>query len=529
MNSTTKRIPGAKSIPAALLLTLALMMLLPGCAADGNGEGPDGARISADAPDWVRTGELPGYSQDQYIVELGISTPDHNQADAFDLAWHNGLEKISRRILARVQSEMKTVQRQVFENDTADFYEKVDIESKLETSELLAGSDRIRQWYDEETRTGYVLLANNRAKLSERLCKQAVDKKAEAIGYLESARGAGQDTSAALKSIVRARRALDVAQWNYVKVWGIGFAPGVKNRFEALYLAGTIQEVATEHDRLAGTVRLTPVEGNKQNAGLAGVLKQPVVVKVTGPGNRPLAGFPMTVKTLENNLDKATVIPHNDSTDDRGLFSFDLKELQSTGAHSNAVEVYLDYWTLEPRNDILPPHCTVTYLIPTRETTRIAVVIDETIDGQPNRRPHTASFIKDALSELGFHVIIPNTGKPARDVVDLTPTELAREFRNDCEYVIVGSAEAEFSSHESNIYWYYTRLMLNALELESGKTIPFELPMSQPTKGGGRSKNAALRKSLQNAANTANEELGAKFVARFETGAEWDEELQVEE
>jgi hypothetical protein len=520
----------------AALLSLAVpaILFLAACQATDSGrETTDIPAISPDAPRWVETGEVQGYPLGSYIRGRGVSSPEHTEADALALARVDALTQISEQIQTRVQSELSSIQREVAHNEKVESFEDVVIRSRLETSDLLAGADKVAEWYDADSGTGYVLMAMNRLKLSERLCNQASDKKKEAAGHLDSSRtaqGRG-DLGAGLKSLVRARRAMAVALSNHAKALAVGTTNELKQRFTALDLGAFFNEVVQEYDKLAGTIRLEAVSGNEQIASLSGTVRDPITVRVTGKGGKPLAGFPMKIKPGDENAEMVTAIPSADGTDAKGHYTFTLKELVSTGAHSNTVTVALDFEAIEPRTDLLPLSCTVTYLMPTKETTRIAVVIHETIGGKENANSHTASFIKSALTDLGFQVIRADIGQQPKTFVNLPPKALERALGGQCEYVIVGTAESSFSSNERGFICFRTRLVIDALELESGKTIHFEIPMEQATKGFGRSNEAAARESLKKAAlvmvgeNKPGKQgqLGEKFVARFESGAEWEE------
>jgi len=514
-------------------LAAAVILALPACKSTGNGGDGGNIAVSPDAPQWVKTGEVQGYPLGSFIRGRGVSPPEHTEADALALARVDGLTQISEQIQTRVQSELNSIQREVAHNEKVESFADVVIRSRVETSDLLAGANKVAEWYDANSGTGYVLMAMNRLALSERLCNQASDKKAEAAGQVDASKKAQErgDPGAGLKSLIRARRAMAVALSNHAKALAVGTTDELKKRFTGMDLGSFWNDVVQEYDTLAGTVRLEPVSGNEQVASLSGALKKPVTVRVAGRNGKPLAGFPVSVRPGEGAEDKVTVIPRADGTDGEGLFSFTLKELVATGAHSNTVTVALDYAAIEPRTDLLPLSCTITYLMPTKETTRIAVVIHETICGKENANSHTASFIKSALTDLGFQVIRPDIGQQPKSFVDQPPKALARALADQCEYVIVGTAESSLSSEDRGFICFKTRLVLDALELDSAKTIHFEIPMEQATKGFGKSDAEAARESLKNAAlvmvggSKPGEEglLGKKFVARFESDAEWEE------
>lgn len=520
----------------ALLVFLAMPLVLGvSCITTPNEKTPEnntGPTVS-NGPDWIRTGEVKGYPVGSFIRARGVSPPEHTETDAFDLARVNALTQISEQIMARVESQLDSIQRQIVHNDSIDSFEDVAINTRMETSELLAGATKVEEWYDPESGTAYAFLVMNRLALSERLCNQATDKRKEALGYLDSSRSAmkNQDFTNALKSIVHARRATAVALSNHAKALAVGTDKKQKGRFDALDLGGLWNDVVQDHDRQSSAIQLKVLSGNEQVANLSGNVKEQIVVKVTGPSDTPLAGFPMAVRLPEKIRDSATVIPRAETTNDKGLFAFSLKELAATGSHANAVKVELDFAAIEERSDAVPPSCTVTYLMPTMETTKIAVVIYETIQDKENPKSLMAEAIKVSLNDFGFQVTSPDlAGKSVKQVASMPMKALEKLFGSKYDYVIVGTVESTFSSNTELGICFKTHVSLDALELESSKTIPFAISKGQESKGFGNSNRQAAEDSLKKAARVMVGDgdkqrglLGEKFAARFESGGEWEE------
>jgi len=527
MNSSVKNL--------ALFLALASLFALgSSCVAtQGEKSTPDPISIDSNAPNWVKTGDVKGYPVGSFIRARGISSPEHTETDALDLARVDALTQISEQIMTRVKSQLDSIQRQVVHNDKIDSFEDVAINTRLETSELLAGANKVEEWYDPQTGTGYVFLVMNRLALSERLCNQANDKKKEALGYLDSSRSAWEnhEYTNALKSVVHARRAAAVALSNHAKAIAVGTDKKQKSRFDSLDLGGLWNDVVQDHDRQTSAVQMKVLSGNEQVANLSGNVKKEIVVKVTSRNGKPLSGFPVTVRLPEKISRSATVIPRAETTNDKGLFAFSLKELAATGSRANKVTVELDFAAIEERSDAVPPSCTVTYLMPTMQSTKIAVVIYETIEGRENPKSILGEAIKVSLNDLGFQVAFPDlSGKSIKQVAKMSSKAVEKLFGGKYDYVITGTAESTFSSKTPAGICFKTRVSLDAIELESSKTIPFKISRGQESKGFGGSNIAAAEESLEKAAKTMvgdggkeRGQLGEKFAARFESGAEWEE------
>jgi len=110
--------------------------------------------------------------------------------------------------------------------------------------------------------------------------------------------------------------------------------------------------------------------------------------------------------------------------------------------------VQLDFDSVAKGIRVPGPSLKITYVIPTKDNTRIGVLIHETIDGKENRLPHTEGTIKEALTDMGFQVIRIDPGAPKNNVVQLPLAQLRNRFLEQCEYLIVGVAEAEYSSDD---------------------------------------------------------------------------------
>lgn len=513
---------------APLFTALLAAILSVACLSDGGTGGSNPYGLGSDAPDWAQSGQVDGIPAGTYLVGHGVSSPGYVEADALDMAKLRGLEEISQQIEVKVKSEFTSKMKLVMDNDDIDQLTDVESFSKLESVEILAGAEIARKYYDKETGTGVVIVKMNRAKLSERLLRQATESQKQVnahLGFLGDSKSGG-DISAALKSLVHAHHGLVTALSKQGKAFAVGTTASQKSRFDALELAEFWNQVTREYDLLAGSLRLEPVSGNKQRAGLSGHIKNPIKVRVTWKG-QALAGFPAAVRLAD---DQGSVIVQNDTTDRSGLFTFELREMKATGQHSNTVTATLDFNAVEKKSTLAAPSCEVSYLMPTKKTTRIAVIFHETIDGQPISEPFTSSHLKETLGDMGFLIVTPELRKPVREVVRLSPRALADLLGDLCDYAIVGTAEATVSTqgsasayHRENwSIFYKTRAVMDALELESGNTIRYEVPREK-TKFGGRKdkKMQVAQDSLKLASEMMSLYLSGKFAARFEAGEEW--------
>jgi hypothetical protein len=315
----------------------------------------------------------------------------------------------------------------------------------------------------------------------------------------------------------------------------VGVSKDLGDQLSALNDPGLASGIIEDLGALSDKVRVLPVSGNEQKATLTGLLKEPIVVEVVYDGETgsvPVTAFPMTVGIKDP--EKAVAVPHGETTDGKGRFSFDLQELKATGAASNTVRVALDFRAVEKQTSLDGPSTEVTYFMPTKDTTRIGVIIHETIDGRENTNPHTGSAIKKALTDIGFQVIRVETGADLTnlEVVRMSRDSLASRFGGVCDYLVVGTAETELSSKEGVWIFYMSRLVIDALELDTGKTIHFEVPMGQQTKASHKTEARAARNSLNKAAEVMTGDpdrdepglLLKKFIARFEEGADWSDE-----
>lgn len=518
-------------------------VLLGGCKTTSaetlsGAEGQEGtARIEfgADAPRWVLDGRAPGYDSGQYILGLGYSPRDLDEADAYESAKLDAFTDISGQVETYVESEFTSIQRSVFHNENLD--ELVDLKSiaKQVSKEVFGGIKVVERYYDSKPGAACVFAVMNRAKFSQRQLKDAEESRTALDGFMKGFEQAKEqnDLSQTLKSLIHAHGSLNKIMRAHAKAIAVGQTRQMDERFKQLSDPELAALITQELNQLSNSIRIVPVSGNEQKANLTGLIKDPIVVVVRHEKDAesvPLPAFPMRVRVEDK--DKATAVPQGNTTDQEGRFSFNLQELKATGSASNTVAVELDYGALDKHFAATPPSLDITYFMPTRDTTRIGVLIFETIDGKKNPRPHTGSTIKDALTDMDFQVIRLELDSSAETVVDLSPTQLRERFDKQCDYIIVGTAEAEYSTAPAEkLHFSYARLVIDALELESGKTVHFEVPMGGDTKGGGGTKIQSLRKALENAAkvmvgNPKDGKPGAlaeKFISRFEEGADWSD------
>ncbi len=515
-----------RSINLILLLTaISLLALFVSCTTTENKEGKRrSAKMSAHAPGWFNNRIAPAsYDRPEtYLLGFGASPPDMAEADAVPSARISAQTEISEQIMTYIESTIEKYERELQQHGDSEFLSDMIVSTKQETSDILAGAVTVNHEYNPKTGTAFCACAMDRRKLAERLYAQTVDKVNAANGYLESAKSSGP-AGDRLKSLVRAERALDVAVSNQVKVLGVANIRGMEERFQKFNLGDIRSRLTSMYDRLVSSIRTEAVSGDKQTASLSGYLGKPVTVRFSAAG-RALAGFPVAVLGDEENKEKFTAVPASGATNSRGEFSFELRELEGTGRSTNTLFVLLDYQSLEKRSILDPPSCTVTYLMPSIETTRVAVVIHETIDRKKIQTPHSKSLFEDALGDLGFKIVTANlNGQDPRNVVK-NPKKLARLLEDQCDYVIAGIADAKFSSVVHNMVFYKTRLPLNADEIETAGNFHLELTREQTKEGTNKGKEMqAAEFSLNKAVNLAMEKLGEKFISRFETGAAWAE------
>ena len=510
-----------------LLLTIASLLFVS-CQSTGPDAGAAGASFGTDAPDWVRSGQVPKYPPRHFLTGLGYSANGLPESDAYSQARLQAFKEITDQIETHISNEFTSIQRSVFHNENVD--ELVDLKSvsRQVTEELLAGAEVVDRYYEGGSGTAAVFAVMDRIKLSERLLKEAKDARTQADGFMQGYAGAGGDPSAMLKSLVHAQAAKDRIVSHHLKALAVGMTREMAAQFEKLNDAGLSTEIAQKMGQLKDKIRIEAESGDGQRATLDGLLKEPVKVRVMWE-NVPVAAFPMTVAVPDEA--KAKVVPGGDATDEQGRFSFRLQELKATGKSANTVAAVLDFAAIEKKNKVSPPSLAITYLYPTPDTTRVGVMIHETIDGEEHKKPYTGSAIKDALTEIGFQVIMLESDVPAGRVVEMPPSELRERFAKQCDYLIVGTAEAEKQSEDEGIQWYMTRLVLDAVELDTGKTIHFEVPFEK-TKVGQGTDSKAIRASLNKAADMLVGDpkqesrglLTEKFIARFEEGADWAED-----
>lgn len=494
----------------------------------------DSFGFGPDAPAWAREGRVPNYPLDLYIVGLGYSPNAMPESDAHSQARLQAFKEISDQVETLVSNEFTSIQRSVFQNENLD--ELVDVKSvtKQVTKELLGGAEIVKRYYDPDSGTAAAVAVMDRAKLSSRLVKEAGDARSQFDGHMKGYEEAAEknDPSLMLKSLIHAQTSMEKVVKSHLKAIAVGVTKQMSDQLAQMSDPEASARMIRELGALRDRIHIEPVSGQEQRASLTGNLREPVVVKAVWEsenGPMPVTAFP--VEAMAADSDKATIVPGSNTTDAEGCFSFTVQELKATGSASNTIKVRLNFQEVEKKSTATAPSLDVVYFMPTKDTTRVGVLIYETIDGEENKKPYTASAINKALDDIGFDMIRLKPEAPVGDVVDMSQSELETMFGETCHYLIVGTAESEKSSQEGGLVFYRARLTLSALELDTGKSIIFEVPFEKG-KGGSNTDSKAMRASFNKVAEqligSARKKttglLTQKFIDRFTSGAEWSDE-----
>jgi len=511
------------------LVAFLAALTLFACANTQSNNNQDPANIQTKfksrSPQWVKDGKALGFPESRYICGLGYSPRDMQEVDAMDQAKLEAFTEISTQIQTQISSEFTSIRKQVVHNDN--FQDSADLTNvaKQVTKEVFSGIQVAKRYYDPDLGMGCVYAVMDRQKFGNRLLKEASDANAAVTGHFKTYDQSSNDPSMALKSLVHSECAMENIVKSHLKLIGVGSTKAMAAQMEKYNNAELSSKISGMISASKDSVRIESVSGNEQKANLTGALKEPVVVKVfrvIGGRPSPVANFPINV--LIEDPTKATATPNSMTTDNKGLFSFTLSELKPTGAGANTVKVQLNFKAIEKKSTLSPPSFDVTYIFPTMENTKIGVMIYETIDSKENRSPYTESYIKDRLGDIGFETSRLESDIPSKDAINLPLSKLIQKFGDQCDYLVFGTAEAEYSSNDFGFEHYRTRMVIDAIELNTGKTIHFEVPSA---KGSKLTKPKAAKQSLYAAgmAMAGGKEkpghLDKKFIARFKEGAEW--------
>ena len=492
-------------------------------ACGSGGQKTDATGLAPGAPSWVSTGRAPTYPASHYLVGVGLSEPALMPDEALERAKASALAEIAHQIETRVVSEIRSQSRDVSRDDHHTQRIVTETDTILQSRQVVGGLAELEKYFDRSSGTGAVLAVVSRARLADRFLGDATRAQKEALAHLAEWEqgGATGDPATGLKLLVQARHALSSALAEAVRARAVGLADETPARVKALKLDELWNRVARNFDQMAGAIRVEVASGNAQRVGLSGNAPAPVTVKFVTTAGRPVAGFPVIVYCMR---DAEKVVLHRDTTDREGTITFSLKGLRVTGVASNTAEVALDFAAVAEHVTLPPPSARITYTLPTRASTRVAVVIQESIDRAPHEPSRVAAMLREHLAGLGFQVVSPTLPAPAATLVRETTEALIHTFQPACDYLIAGVVETGLSSETGGLVFYKCQAEVRALELASGGIVSVVVPREETKAGGRKGQKAQVAEdSLDRAAAVLAKTLGQKFAARFTAGGGWQE------
>ncbi len=522
-----------KIVTACFCLVL-LLLLFPSCKSTPEKTGnekivpnQENSRVigcDPRAPSWFVTGRVQRFSRDNFIYGLGYSDPDQSRDAAVEQSRTRAKENIAEQIEVMIDSERTSIIKSLYTGGKfieQDYFKSV---IKEWVKEILVGV-RLEDYYDVPTGMAGTVGNMDIRVFSNRMLQKAQEKHDEVMGNLEAFDGSVKqgNISDALKELIRAHGAMEEISRHHGKVIAIGTSEA--NSKMKLFNESSLKKRLIAELSIVDGVRMEVIEGDEQTAGLSGTLDDTIVVKVTHSNGKPLAGLPMEVSSGISEKTRKPVTLFTGNTGKDGSVSFKLKGLKSTGSHILSVPVLLDLMTFVDKDIALKaPFCSITCYMPTMETSRVDVVIYETIDGAEVRNPHSASKVEELLGDMGFQVVRKPLSVPAREAVRMSPGALAKLVGGKCDYLILGKAEAKFSSEAMGFVFFKSRVLVDALEISTGLVIHFEVPW-EATKAGDlpEKRSQAAQESLRIAGEKLMELLSEKFKSRFESGADWAE------
>ncbi len=340
-----------------------------------------------ESPKWYSSGELPGYSRDNYLIGLGEGkNPDEART--------NAQAAISSQITVNIESTIQVFTKESRINDQSEFIDDFQRLNKSSTSEVLKGAEIIKT----EASGGryYAFAVLEKSQFFRGLRRELDLSLGIAESYLRQARGnikhgnvfaAIENYSEAYDNILKHYSIKSVydalSERGYDATWNIMPAD----------IMGEIQ------NNLSG-VSIEPVSGDNQQGINGAYLARPAVcqafVKSETREKIPLQKVPVTVKSA----DKSVLFRLNTSS--QGFFDFPVRAIPVDGNTGFlTAELRLASVSSSFKKYINKAECRITYSIASSPTIPVQLLIT---DESGKRLSKLERKVTKSLTSLNYSV-----------------------------------------------------------------------------------------------------------------------------
>lgn len=414
--------------------------------------------LSAEAPDWFRTGRLPGYSSNDFFVGVG-------EGSSYDQAQANAQANIGTQLRVTVQATLEVFTRESQINDDVDFSEDIERKTTTSVEETIQGVEIV-----EREKIGdryYAFAALNKSRFFSGLQNELTGIHQEVNNSLQQAR---EDLNSGMihAAVENYTEAYDKTLEYFAKQ---GFLQGLGGTAYLHEETISTADILAEIRRMLSSIEIAVLSGNNQQAEIGAYLPEDVtfIVRYLDPEGTeiPIPNMQVVVRDAENNLIERV------ATDSQGTVEIPVRAVP-TEADRGSARAEIDVRNLATafRSFLRRPETVVRYRIEKSEP--IAVSIRITAENG-ERLDRVEQNVARQLTRLGFTT------------------------KEDAPFVIVGSAakvdEQKVDGIRGSQYLVNVEISLHLSVAETGERIS-----STHLTGNGlspRSPSAALQTAYQ--------------------------------
>lgn len=431
-------------------------------------------RLTAESqPGWVNGGEHPRYPSQRYLRGVGASPIKDSEAEARQNADDVARGEIALYLRSEVQREVtsRTREQGRVTADGADSVVELELNdlTRVVGSETLEGAEIVDRYRSPTGLTVYSFAAMDRAVAARNIAARVERMRQEAEAQLALARelqasGQRARTFGTLLGAYDLFLQAQVADSAHRVLVGKPAPTELPDR--AAELRGQLEAFRVD-------LHVEVAQGQGQRAAPGTPLLEPIVLRATlrdGGKAVPVRGVTFSLRPAvpgAAELSAQTVV-----TDEKGEASFTVPVVHPGDKEASVIIASLDAARI---GSFEVPDVRIQYSVPTRDTLRVLVVVDEIALGRASPSPVVALGIQDALRTAGFPVVSADgyVAELGRDKLlygrleDLRPVLGA-----DVDILLRGRAEARRGDRSfGNLPTSRSSAKLQALDLVSGRAL----------------------------------------------------------
>jgi hypothetical protein len=448
-------------------------------------------------PGWVEGGTHSGYDPRRYLYGVGFAATTGEEAEYRRSADEDARGKIALTLRSDIEKTITSLQSESGRATNAGAQSDVRVEfrdlTKVVGRATLDGAEVVARHINPETGTAYSLAVMDRGVAAKNAAARVLAAREQAVSQLElagrmSARG---ERASSLGVLLAAYESCLEAQI------GDGAHRVLVGKAADVELPDRTSEVRRALEEFRVALRIEVVRGQDQKGAVGAALPQPVVLRAVLVDGEKTISVPGVSFSLRSEDPKAVKLSADHIvTNSEGEASFQVLLAESTGKAAHAILASLDAARM---GSFEIPDVRVRYTVPTTDTLRVLVVIDERSLGREVDSSSVAIGIEDALSDAGIQIVsssrfVDRIGKDR--LLTGSVETLSASLAGDVDFIVRGRAEARESQSGLSLPSARATAKIQGLDLVSGQSVLSFEPKPVPEARSSREKAAEIALQL---------------------------------